>query len=183
MCLLVLAWKATHGTGWSSPRTATSSMTGRRTLAWWQTTGASSRARPARLGTWMGAARSGRSGSSRTPRSRTAAGTRRALARRPGHPLPDRRDLAEGIPGRPARPRARYAGFTCWWVARALYTFSNRDGLETRPLRACVRPQQSLAGLAWPKLLRTRRAWRNSSRPGPSNRILFALLADAHTRR
>ena len=160
MCLLVLAWK-------SHPRYRLIVAANRdefhdrptAPLGWWPDDSRILAGRDLRgSGTWLGAARSGRFGVVTNFRE-----LERPAADAPSRgdlvtALPVRSDLAAGILRRPARPRAAYAGFNLLLGGpRSLYYYSNRDGLEARPLgRGIYGLSNHWLDSPWPKLLRTR---------------------------
>lgn len=184
MCLLVLAWK-------SHPRYRLVVAANRdefhdrptAPLGWWSDEPRIVAGRDLRgSGTWMGAARSGRFG---------IVTNFRDLENPPATDAPSRGDLVTRFLNGATSPKEylddlrgrapRYAGFNLLVGGpRALYHFSNRDGLRARPL------ERGIYGLSnhrldspWPKLLRSRTRLAElvaSDRIEPAT--LFALLAD-----
>jgi uncharacterized protein with NRDE domain len=118
----------------------------------------SRRPRPARIRTWLGAARSGRFG---------VVANFRELER-PAADAPSRGDLVRRFLSAANSPQEyfddlrdrapSYTGFNLLLGgSRSLYYYSNRDGLEARPLgRGIYGLSNHWLDSPWPKLLRTR---------------------------
>jgi uncharacterized protein with NRDE domain len=184
MCLLVLAWK-------SHPRYRLVVAANRdefhdrpsAALGWWKDDPRVLAGRDLRgLGTWMGASRTGRFG---------IVTNFRDLERPPTAGAPSRGDLVTRFLTGATSPKEylddlrgrapRYAGFNLLVGGlRALYYFSNRDGLEARPLApGCYGLSNHLLDSPWPKLLRTRTRFAELvATPGIETDGLFDLLAD-----
>jgi uncharacterized protein with NRDE domain len=184
MCLLVLAWK-------SHPRYRLVVAANRdefhdrpsAPLGWWKDDPRVLAGRDLRgLGTWMGAARSGRFGMVTNFRD---------LERPPAEGAPSRGSLVTRFLTGATSPKEylddlrgrapRYAGFNLLVGGpRALYYFSNRDGLEARPLEpGFYGLSNHLLDSPWPKLLRTRSRFAELlATPGIETDGLFDMLAD-----
>jgi len=183
MCLLVLAWK-------SHPRYRLIVAANRdefhdrptAPLGWWPD---DSRILAGRdllgSGTWLGAARSGRFGVVTNFRE----------LERPAAGAPSRGDLVRRFLSRATSPQEyfddlrnrapAYAGFNLLLGGpRSLYYYSNRDGLEARPLgRGIYGLSNHWLDSPWPKLLRTReRLSELIAADAVEPESLFALLAD-----
>jgi uncharacterized protein with NRDE domain len=184
MCLLVVAWK-------SHPRYRLILAANRdefherpaAALAWWQDEPRILAGRDLRgSGTWMGVARSGRFGTVTNFRD---------LEAPPAPDAPSRGDLVTRFLTGATSPKEylddlrgrapRYAGFNLLLGGpRALYYFTNRNGLDARLLPA------GIYGLSnhrldspWPKLMRTRSRLSELVRDDRvESAALFDLLAD-----
>jgi uncharacterized protein with NRDE domain len=184
MCLLVLAWKA-------HPRYRLVVAANRdefhdrpaAPLAWWADDGRILAGRDLQgSGTWMGAARSGRFG---------IVTNFRDLEQPPAPSAPSRGDLVTRFLTGATSPKEylddlrgrapRYAGFNLLVGGpRALYYFSNRDGLAGRALAGGVYGLSNhWLDSPWPKLLRTKSRMAQLVTAGSVEpESLFALLAD-----
>ncbi len=183
MCLLVLAWQ-------SHPRYRLIVAANRdefhdrpsAPLGWWVDDPRILAGRDLRgAGTWMGAARSGRFGVVTNFRE----------LERPAEGAPSRGDLVTRYLAATASPQeylddlrqraSRYAGFSLLLGGpSALHYYSNRNGLEAKPLgRGIYGLSNHWLDSPWPKLLRTRtRLAELIAADDVAPAALFALLAD-----
>jgi uncharacterized protein with NRDE domain len=183
MCLLVLAWK-------SHPRYRLIAAANRdefhdrptAPLGWWHDDPRILAGRDLRgAGTWLGAARSGRFGIVTNFRE----------LERPAEDAPSRGDLVTRFLSGATSPQEylddlrnraqRYAGFNLLLGGpRSLYYYSNRDGLEAKPLaRGIYGLSNHWLDSPWPKLLRTRaRLSELIASDCVEPQSLFTLLAD-----
>ena len=183
MCLLVLAWQ-------SHPRYRLIAAANRdefhdrpaAPLGWWPDAPGILAGRDLRgTGTWMGVARSGRFGVVTNFRE----------FERPAADAPSRGDLVTGFLAGAQSPQdylddlrkraPRYAGFNVLLGGpRSLHYYSNRDGLEAKPLaRGVYGLSNQWLDSPWPKVLRTRQRLAGllaTDSVAPDS--LFALLAD-----